>query len=313
MSLTEYSKTHLPIYPEFVEIRNLHEGVHWITAEVNLATDVEQWKTRASAAEKNLIKNILRLFTTSDFVVGAGYLDRLIPQIKNNEARGMLSSFANREFEHIYAYALLSDTLGFGDNFYFEFLEYSEMSEKIEFMSEPSGDSPEEFAKYLARQTLIEGVNLFASFAVLLNFDRLGLFPGMVDVVAWSLRDEGIHCEGNSMLFKKYIEEHPYIVTDEFKKSIYELARELVHLEDIFIDKCYEMGEVAGLTPEELKQYIRFIADNRLLRLGFKRNWEIEENPLPWIDGLQRDSHGNFFERSIAEYQKNNLQGDWKY
>lgn len=313
MSLTEYSKNHLPVYPEFVEIRNVHEAIHWITAEVNLAADVEQWKTRATEAEKNLIKNILRLFTTSDFVVGAGYLDRLIPHIKNNEARGMLTSFANREFEHTYAYALLSDTLGFGDDFYFEFLEYGEMSEKVEFMVEPSGDSPEEFAKYLARQTLIEGVNLFASFAVLLNFDRFGLFPGMVDVVRWSLRDEGVHCEGNSLLFKRYIEEHPYIVDDNFKRDIYDLARELVRLEDVFIDKCYEMGEVQGLKPAELKQYIRFIADNRLQRLGFKRNWDIEENPIPWIDALQRDAMGNFFERSVAEYQKDNLKGEWEY
>lgn len=313
MSLTEYSKNHLPVYPDLLEIRDNHEQLHWIRAEVGLNTDIEQWKTRATEEEKNLVKNILRLFTTSDFVVGAGYIDRLLPHIKNNEARSMLTSFANREFEHTYAYALLSDTLGFGDDFYFEFLEYSEMSEKYEFMIEPSGDSPEEFAKYLARQTLIEGVNLFASFAVLLNFDRFGLFPGMIDVVRWSLRDEGIHCEGNSLLFKKYVDEHPQIVNDEFKKSVYECAERLVELEDNFVDKCYEMGGIKGLQPDELKLYIRFIANNRLLRLGFKAVWDIEENPIPWIDALQRDGLGNFFERSVVEYQKDNLKGNWEY
>lgn len=313
MSLVEYSKTHLPIYPEFLELRDKHEEVHWIRAEVGLNTDVEQWKLAAQEQEKNLVKNILRLFTTSDFIVGAGYLDRLIPHIKNNEARAMLTSFANREVEHTYAYALLSDTLGFGDDFYFEFLEYAEMAEKYEFMIEPSGDSPAEFAKYLARQTLIEGVNLFASFAVLLNFDRFGLFPGMIDIVQWSLRDEGIHCEGNSLLFKKYIEEFPHVVDDAFKQSIYQCARDLVRLEDKFIDKCYEMGDVRGLTPEDLKSYIRYVTNNRLLRLGFKANWDISKNPIPWLDALQRDTLGNFFERSLSEYQRNNLQGEWEY
>lgn len=313
MSLTEYSKTHLPIYPEFAELWSKHEAIHWIPEEVNLSNDVEQWKTKVSPAEKSLIKNILRLFTTSDFVVAAGYLDRIIPHIKNSEARIMLTSFANREAVHIFAYALLSDTLGFEEDFYFEFLDYAEMSEKVEFMIAPSGDSPEEFAKYLARQTLIEGVNLFASFACLLNFDRFGLFPGMTDVVSWSIADEAQHVEGNSMLFKKYVEEHPYIVNDDFKKSVYETAERLVEIEDAFINKSYEFGEVRGLQSSELKEYVRYITNQRLLRLGFKKIFDIEENPIPWIDALQVDSHGSFFERNVVEYSADNLKGSWTY
>lgn len=310
MSLLEYSKTHVPTYPQFVEIWTAHEDLHWVLAEVNLSSDVEDWKTgKATSAETALIKNILRLFTTSDFIVGASYYDRLIPVIKNSEARMMLGSFAAAEATHVMAYALLSDTLGFGEDFYLEFLDYAEMSEKVEFMSEAMDDSIESFIHYIGKQTLIEGVNLFASFAVLFNFDRFGAFPGMTDVVRWSVVQEGIHVEGNSLLFRELVQEHPQVVNDEFKKSIYDLARYLVEIEDAFVDKAFEFGEVRGVTPDEIKQYVRYITDIRLGQLGFKPNWNVEKNPIPWIDELVVDSHGNFFERSIM-YSNNSLSGD---
>lgn len=312
MSLTKYSKSYVPIYHEFVEITKRHESIHWVADEVSLTTDVEQWKTgRISPSEKDLLLNILRLFTTSDVVVGQAYYEKLIPVIKNNEARNMLGSFAGREGEHQRAYALLSDTLGYGENFYFEFLEYSEMKDKYEFMIEEIGKSYHDFAVYLAKQTMIEGVNLFASFAILLNFDRLGKMPGMIDVVRWSQSDEGVHLEGNAALFKEFLREHPQIVNDEFKKEIYETARTLVKLEDTFIDKVFEMGGVDNLDKEDVKKYVRYVADYRLNQLGFKKNWHIKTNPLPWIDEIMQSSHGNFFERAITSYSKGNLDGSF--
>lgn len=311
MSLLDYSKTYTPTYPQFVELARNHEAIHWIEDEVNMSSDVQHWKTnRASEAEMSLIRNILRLFTTSDVAVGAGYFDKLIPVIKNNEARNMLASYANREAVHQRAYALLSDTLGFGEDFYLEFLEYQEMFEKYEFMIEPIDDSIEEFVKYLAKQTLIEGVSLFASFAMLFNFDRFGLFPGMVDVVRWSTADEAQHVKGNSALFAQLIVENPHVVNDSFKRDIYDTARHLVDLEDAFIDKAFEFGEVRGVTPEEMKEYVRYIADIRLGQLGFKPNWNISKNPIPWVDELMVDSLSNFFERSVM-YDATAIEGSY--
>lgn len=312
MSLTEYSKTYVPIYPDIVEVTKKHEASHWREEEVTLTIDVEQWKTgRILNEEKDLILNILRLFTTSDVVVGQGYYEKLIPVIKNNEARNMLGSFANREAVHQRAYALLSDTLGMGEEFYLEFLAYAEMIEKYEFMVEDIGDSYRDFATYLAKQTMIEGVNLFASFAVLLNFDRIGKMPGMIDVVRWSQLDESIHIEGNSLLFKIFTEENPSIIDDDFKRSIYDTARELVRLEDAFIDKAFELGGVSNLDSEDVKQYIRYVTDFRLNQLGFKKNWNVVDNPLPWVDEIMQGAHGNFFERAII-YAKGTLKGTYE-
>lgn len=313
MSLIEYSEVYSPKYHNLVEITIKHEKVHWYEHEAKLGADVEQWKQgKILPEEKKLISNVLRLFTQADVDVGQGYYDKLIPYIKNNEARSMLGAFAAREGVHQRAYALLSDTLGFGKDFYWEFLEYHEMKEKHEYMVASIGKGHSDFAKYLAKQTLIEGVNLFASFAILLNFDRLGKLPGMCDIVKWSMVDESIHVEGNTALFRIFIEEHPRIVNDEFKREVYNCARQLVDIEDAFLDKVFELGGVSNLTKEEVKLYNRFITDYRLNQLGFKKIWDMPENPIPWIDTLMGKTFGNFFERSIVEYAKGNLVGSFE-
>lgn len=312
MSLTDYSVVYSPKYHGLVEITVKHERVHWYEHEAKLNTDVEQWKNgKILPEEKNLVSNIFRLFTQSDVNVGQGYYDKIIPHIKNNEARAMLGSFAAREGTHTRAYALFSDTLGFGEDFYWEFLEYHEMKEKHEYMIASIGKSQSDFAKYLAKQTMVEGVNLFASFAILLNFDRLGKLPGMCDIVRWSQVDESLHVEGNTALFRIFLEEHPRIVNDEFKKDIYSCARELVKLEDAFVDRVFKLGGVSNLNKEDVKKYVRYVTDYRLNQLGFKKNWNVKENPLPWIDAMMGKTFGSFFERSIVEYAKANLEGDF--
>lgn len=315
MSLLDYSEVYSPKYTSFVDISKRHERSHWTADEVKLQQDVEQWKTgKITDEEKYLIKNILRLFTQSDLNVGTGYLDKLIPYVKNNETRGMLTSFACREFEHQRAYALLSDTLGLGEGFYHEFLDYVEMKNKHEYMIEDIGKGHADFAKYLAKQTLVEGVSLFSMFVMLLNFDRFGKLPGMADVNRWSFTDESIHVEGNSLLFREFLKEHPRIVNDEFKKDIYESVRQLVKLEDKFIEKCFCLGGIKGLTEQEVKDYVRYVANYRLTQLGLKPNWtRIKENPIPWVDSIMGTTFGNFFERTISEYSKGNLTGEFTY
>lgn len=312
MSLTEHAEVYSPIYHEFVEITVNHEKVHWHEHEAKLNVDVEQWKQgKILPEEKSLIANILRLFTQADQDVGQAYYDKIIPVIKNNEARNMMGSFAAREGTHQRAYALLSDTLGFNKDFYWEFLKYHEMKEKHEFMIQPIGNSYGEFAEYLAKQTMMEGVNLFASFAVLLNFDRLGKLPGMCDIIRWSMVDESIHIEGNCALFRKFLEEHPRIVTDEFKQAIYQCARDIVKLEDSFVNLVFKQGGVSNLERDDVKQYVRYVTDYRLNQLGFKKNWNVKTNPLGWIDSMMGKTFGNFFEREVTEYAKANLEGSF--
>ena len=312
--LTVASQTYKPFYYSWaVDLTVRHEKAHWIEDEIDLGEDVSDWKTnKVTPIEKDYITNILRLFTQSDVAVGQNYYDQFIPKFKNNEIRNMLGSFANREGVHQRAYALLNDTLGLPDSEYHAFLEYKEMTDKIEFMQKADTTTQRGLALALAKSVFNEGVALFASFVMLLNFQRVGKMKGMGKVVEWSIRDESMHVEGNSRLFKAFVAEHPKLVDNEFKKEIYVMAKDIVKLEDKFIELAYEMGEIQGLTMEEVKTYIRYITDRRLLQLGLKTNFKVKNNPLPWLEWILNGAdHTNFFENRVTEYEVAGLTGSW--
>ena len=310
------STTYKPFsYDWAVEITIEHENMHWVEREIDLTDDVTEWKSqKLKPREMNHIKQILRLFTQSDVNVGTFYYDLLIPMVRNNEVRNMLGSFAVREGTHQRAYSLLNETLGFPDSDYSAFMDYAEMRDKHEYMLDADPSTEKGFALTLAKSVFNEGVSLFASFAMLMTYQRRGLMKGMGKVVEWSTKDESKHCEGVAALFKAFIAEHNHIVDDAFKKSIYDMAREVIELEDNFIDLAFEMGDIEGLTAAEVKQYIRFIADRRLVQLGLKPNWDIEKNPLPWMEWLlSAADRTKFFENKVANYEVAGLVGEWDY
>ena len=313
MSLLEFSKTYKPFkYPWAVELTKKHEEIHWVEDEAELSEDVMDWKTKLNDAEKDFITQVLRLFTQSDVQVGENYHELLIPKFRNNEARNMLSSFANREGVHQRAYALLNDTLGLPDEDFHKFLEYTEMSDKIDFMKQGDIHSHTGLALSLAQSVFNEGLSVFASFVMLLNFQRYGKMKGMGTIVEWSIRDETLHVQGNAKLFREFCQEHPRIVNDELKSKIYQMAKDVVKLEDRFIKLAFNGLEMEGLTETDVKQYIRHIADRRLLQLGMKPNFKVKDNPLPWLDWvLNGASHDNFFEKRVTEYSVNGMEGDW--
>lgn len=311
-----YSKIYKPFqYSWAVELAQTHERLHWIEDEVNLEDDINEWKRgKISACEKAFITQVLRLFTQSDVAVGANYYDKFIPVFRNNEIRCMLGSFAAREAIHQRAYALLNDSLGLPEGDYAAFLEYKEMSDKIEYMIEADTGSKTGIGLALAKAVFNEGVTLFASFAMLLNFQRRGLMKGCGKIVEWSVRDETIHVDGVSKLFRAFCDEHPRVVTDEFKKAIYTIAKEVVKLEDKFIDLVYTDCKIEGLSSDEVKQYIRYIADRRLIQLGLKGNFKVKDNPIPWLEHiLNAPDHTNFFEGRVTEYSVAGLTGTWGY
>ncbi len=316
MSVLEQSKTYEPFkYPWAVMAAVEHEKIHWHEAEARLNEDVTQWKTGGvTPDEKKHITSILRLFTQSDVAVGSNYIDHFLPRFKNNEIRAMLTSFANREFVHQRAYALLNDTLGLPEEEYFSFLEYEEMADKIEFMSQADTHSMSGLAQAVARSACNEGMSLFSAFVMLLNYQRFGKMKGMCEIVEWSIRDETAHVEGMVKLFRTLCDEHPRIVNDEFKRSIYETFRQAVALEDKVIDLCYNAVAIEGLTKEEVKQYIRYLADRRLIQLGLKGNFKVKDNPIDWLDWVVNGaSFKNFFEGVVTDYSVVGMTGELKW
>lgn len=314
--LMTQSKTYKPfLYPWAVDLCVESERMHWIEDEIDLSEDVTQWKKGVvTDNEKDFIVNILRLFTQGDVAVGQNYVDYFIPRIKNNEVRNLLVSIAAREGIHQRAYALLNDTLGLADKEYHAFLDYKEMTDKVDWMQDNDISSFRGMGLSFAKTVFTEGVSLFASFAMLLNFQRFGKLKGTGKIVEWSLKDESVHVTSMTMLYRTFCEEHPRIVTDEFIKTIYAMATKVVRLEEAFIDMVFSDYVIEGLTKEELKEYIRYITDRRLIGLGLKGKFKVKENPIPWLEWLvNATDHTNFFENKVTEYDVAGLQGTWDY
>ena len=285
--------------------------MHWFPEDVPLHNDVKDWQD-LSESEKNLLTQIFRLFTQSDVDVGSGYVDRYMRIFKKPEARMMMSSFANMESIHQHAYSLLLDTVGMPEVEYKAFAEYEAMADKHEYIDAvrvTKGDK-QSIAKALAIYSgFTEGLQLFSSFIILLNFPRFGKMKGMGQIITYSIRDESMHVEAMTKLFREFIKENVDIWTDDFKKEIYDACREMVALEDRFLDLVFEQGDIKGLTKQEMQQYIRYIADRRLLQLGLKPNYKVKDNPLNWLDDVLGVEHQNFFEGRSTAYMKAGLRG----
>jgi ribonucleoside-diphosphate reductase beta chain len=286
--------------------------MHWFPEDVPLHNDVKDWQTMTDE-EKNLLTQIFRLFTQSDVDVGAGYVDRYMRIFKKPEARMMMSSFANMESIHQHAYSLLLDTVGMPEVEYKAFSEYEAMADKHEYINAvkvTKGDK-KSIAKALAIYSgFTEGLQLFSSFIILLNFPRFGKMKGMGQIITYSIRDESMHVEAMTKLFREFMQENIDLWTDDFKAEIYQACREMVDLEDRFLDLVFEQGDIPGLTKKEMQQYIRYIADRRLLQLGLKPNYEVKDNPLNWLDDVLGVEHQNFFEGRATTYMKAGLRGN---
>ena len=290
------------------------QQIHWIADEVPLSDDVQDWQYKLTTSEKHLLTQIFRFFTQMDIEVNDCYIKNYSNIFGPIEIQMMLSAFSNIETIHIDAYSHLLDTIGMPEIEYQAFLEYKEMKDKYDYMKTFNIKSKSDIAKTLAAfGAFTEGLQLFASFAMLLNFQRFGKMKGMCQIVAWSVRDETLHTNCITKLFRTFINENTEIWTNDFKKSLYKICETTVLHEDAFIDLAFNCSKIQGVSASEIKQYIRFIADRRLGQLNLDPIYSISKNPLPWIDELVgTNEHVNFFENRVTEYAKAATKGTWK-
>jgi len=314
MSLLEERHVYKPFrYPWAYEAWLKQQQVHWLPEEVPLAEDVRDWTNNISPSEKNLLTQIFRFFTQSDIEVNNCYMKHYTKVFMPTEVQMMLSAFSNMETIHIAAYSHLLDTIGMPESEYSAFLEYKEMKDKFDYMQRFNSDDLRATAVTLAVfGAFTEGLQLFASFAMLLNFPRFNKMKGMGQIITWSVRDESLHCDSIIKLFKTLMSENPDLWDDEMRGELRSACKTIIEHEDAFIDLAFGMGPVEGLEASDVKQYIRYIADRRLQQLGLDAEYGLEENPLPWLDSmLNAVEHTNFFENRATEYSKAATQGSW--
>jgi ribonucleoside-diphosphate reductase beta chain len=315
MSLLESDPVYKPFnYPWAYDAWLTQQRVHWLPEEVPLADDVKDWQKSLTESERNLLTQIFRFFTQADVEVNNCYMKHYSRVFQPTEVQMMLAAFSNMETVHIAAYSHLLDTIGMPQTEYSAFLHYKEMKDKYDYMQEFGVDTKEDIATTLAVfGAFTEGLQLFASFAILLNFPRFNKMKGMGQIVSWSVRDETLHTLSIIRLFRTFMEENPGLWSDELQRRLYTACETIVTHEDAFIDLAFEMGGVEGLEADEVKNYIRYIADRRLSQLGLQPIYRTEKNPLPWLDAMLNGmEHTNFFENRSTEYSKASTQGSWE-
>lgn len=315
MPLLTERHTYKPFeYDWAYEAWEMQQRVHWLPKEVPLADDVRDWARTLTPSEKNLLTQIFRFFTTADVEVNNCYMKHYSRVFKPTEVLMMLSAFSNIETIHIAAYSHLLDTVGMPESEYGAFLQYKEMRDKFDYMRQFGTETVRELALTLAAfGAFTEGMQLFASFAILLSFPRRGLMKGMGQIISWSVRDETLHCVSMTRLFRTLVREHPEIWTTEFRDEIYTICSTMVGHELAFSRLAFEQGSVEGLSLVETVRYVQFVADRRLVQLGLRPLYGAEKNPLPWLDEmLNAVEHMNFFEGTSTEYSKAATTGSWE-
>lgn len=312
--------------PRAMEIAQKHHiDLYWNTHQCELSDDIKAFHTKdglktenvSHESNKYMLEKVLSLFTQMDLEVGSAYC-QLLPHVKNNEYRCMWQTFAAREVVHQHAYALIVEELGFPESTWSEFREYKEMHDKIDVISNIDGrdhSKPLDFAKTLAQILLGEGIALFGAFSLMLNLRRVGLMMGTNIINEWSLRDEEEHVEGNIMGLRDIMESLTPSELAELREFIMDITRRYVEAEHAFLDMAFEMGDQEGMTKEEVKSYICYLADLRLSSIGGMPSlYSVKDNPLDWMSWLLSGrNHTNFFENRVTSYDHNGLQGEIDY
>ena len=295
-------------YPEAYDYWLRQQQAHWLHTEVAMASDIHDWNVNLTDSERNVIGNILKSFAQTEVIVNDYWSTRVAHWFPKPEIAMMSSAFGNMETVHAKAYAYLNESLGL-DNFQ-AFLDEPTAKDKLDSLSFSYGNQRVGIATSLAVfSAFTEGVQLFSSFAVLMNFGRFNKLKGVGQIVAFSIKDESLHSEAGCWLFRQFIKEFPAVLTPRLRETVLEAARLSIKLEDDFIDKAFELGPIEGLNPKDLKQYIRYRTNTKLGDLGFASNWRnINQESLEameWFDFLSTGlEHQDFFSGRVTGYSR---------
>ena len=302
-------------YPEYYTEGWLKQAqAFWLHTEIPMSGDVKDWNEKLTDEEKNLVGNILLGFAQTECAVSDYWTQKVVGWFPKHEIKQMAMMFGSQETIHAVAYSYLNETLGLED---FEaFLHEPATAERFDNLVAYEGNDPVGIGKSLAIfSAFAEGVSLYSAFAVLYSFQLRNLLKGIGQQMKWSVRDESLHSRMGCKLFNQMCNEIPTL-RDECKDDIYKAAETMVELEEKYIDKMFEMGDIENLKSEDLKQFVRKRANEKLQELGydptFTYSQEAADN-LDWFYHLTGGvTHTDFFAMRPTDYSKANEGEDFE-
>jgi ribonucleoside-diphosphate reductase beta chain len=301
------------------ELYRTMKANHWEPEDVQMAKDIEQW--RSAAALSDIDRWIVRMgigyFSAAEGIVGDNIIHVVRELVTASELKLVLGRHAHEENIHADSLLYMIASLGI-DPHECEamFADVPTIAAKNAFVTQVSKalrrdlDPHDPEAKRLLAKNIfvfgqcMEGTQFYGLFGMILSLYRQGKLPGIGTMFRYTLRDESNHIEVFRRLLLELSLENPEVWDDALREELRELMREAVRLEQAFIDDCLPV-EGVGLSRDEFAQYIDYIADRRLEGVGLAPLSPGVANPLPWLAELMDiRKEQNFFEGRVTEYRK---------
>ncbi len=290
---------------------------HWMPTEVGMGKDIELWKSNnLSADEKRVIMRNLGFFSTAESLVGNNIVLAIFKHVTNPEVRQYLlrQAFEEAIHTHTFLYIVESLTLDQGEIFNM-YNEINTIHAKDQFEMELTTDildphftteTPEGARKFLENlisyYIIMEGIFFYSGFVMILSFHRQNKMTGIGEQFQYILRDETVHLNFGIDLINGIKEENPDLWSAEFQAHILDRIKQAVELEILYAQDCLPTG-ILGLTAPMFREYVQYIADRRLERIGLKAVYR-SKNPFPWMsETIDLGKEKNFFESRVTEYQ----------
>jgi ribonucleoside-diphosphate reductase beta chain len=290
---------------------------HWMPNEVPMNKDIELWKSaHLSQDERRVIMHNLGFFATAESLVGNNIVLAIFRHVTNPEARQYLLRQSFEEAIHTHAFLYIVESLALDEGEVFNmYNEVNAIHEKDAFEMELTQDilregfttstfqGAQKFLENLIGYYLImEGLFFYSGFAMILSFSRQNKMIGIGEQFQYILRDETVHLNFGIDLINGIKEENPELWSSEFQAHILDKVRQAVELEILYAQDCLPRG-ILGLTAPMFRDYVQYIADRRLERIGLKVEYR-SKNPFPWMsETIDLGKEKNFFETRVTEYQ----------
>lgn len=290
---------------------------HWMPTEVPMHKDIETWKSsKLTEDERRVILRNLGFFATAESLVGNNLVLAIFRHLTNAECRQYLLRQAFEEAIHSHTFLYIVESLGLNEgevfNMYHEVPAIARKDElEMELTAEilapdfttSTFEGAQAFLKNLIGYYLImEGIFFYTGFVMVLSFHRRNIMTGIGEQFQYILRDESIHLNFGIDLINGIRSENPELWTPEFQQAMINRVKHAVEIEVDYARDVLPRG-VLGLNADLFRDYVQFIADRRLERIGLPTQYG-SSNPFPWMsETIDLSKEKNFFETRVTEYQ----------
>ena len=291
---------------------------NWTPEEVSMQKDVEHWKSNTvlSETEKRLIIWNMGFFSTAESLTANNIILAIYRHVTNPECRQYMLRQAYEEAIHTDTFIYCCDTLGLDpEEIYNMYLTIPSIKAKDDFVVKLTEtifdpnfntEGTENIRKFvhdlIGYYVIMEGIFFYAGFAMILALKRQNKMIGIGEQFEYIMRDESLHLAFGCDLINTIKEENPEVWSKEFQDEIIKLIRKSVELEKEYAYDACPKG-LLGINAEQFCDYVEYIADRRLERIGLPKQYN-KENPFPWMSqSVDLSKEKNFFETRVTEYQ----------